>query len=78
MKIRADEFYYHDTKSEDGITHIVQVGEPKVATVVYVEETYWGIDKEKAKKIFLLQLERELLKEKVIRDSESYLYKRQL
>ncbi len=55
MNIDMKPIHYHETISEDGITHIVQIGKQKTAYQVSLHDTFWNCDDELTAKALLIQ-----------------------
>lgn len=55
MNINFKPIHYHDTVSEDGITHHVVIGERKTAYQIHLHDTFWGCDDELTAKALLIQ-----------------------
>lgn len=55
MNINIKPIHYHETISEDGITHNVVLGEQKTAYQVHLHDTYWGCEDELTAKALLIQ-----------------------
>ena len=55
MNLDIKPIHYHDTISEDGITHHVIIGERKTGYHIYINKTFWECECEDTAKLMLIE-----------------------